>query len=247
MSAYRFAAPAYANSVPLARFIPEISPGAEVILDHPAQLLARVLEGRVDAALMPVADLFAHPELDLVRGLGICAERRVRSVLLRCQIPLDQVRSVKLDRASRTSNALARLLLARHWKRDARIISGDSAETTDAAVVIGDRALCEPKGPAGDLDLAEAWNDMTGLPFVFAAWAFRRDHPQPALLESIVLKARDCGIAALAEVAREQSTKLRLPEALCRDYFTTCIHYEVGPRHREALQLFKSLIASWPT
>ena len=31
--------------------------------------------------------------------------------------------------------------------------------------------------PAGDIDLAEAWKAMTGLPFVFAVWATRKDHP----------------------------------------------------------------------
>lgn len=240
--ALKFAAPAYANSVPLAQFIPEVCPDAEVILDYPARLLERLLNRQVDAALMPVADYFATPGLDMINGLGIAAERRVRSVLLRCHRRLEEVETVKLDPASRTSNALARILLDRHWKRPVRFVEGGSKQSTDAEVVIGDRALCEPSGAGGDYDLASAWRDMTGLPFVFAVWAFRKDHPRPDRLAQVVQQAKRAGLAALPEIVRQQSAKLNLPESFCLDYFTDCIRYDLGSPHNEAMRLFRSLI-----
>lgn len=241
--ALKFAAPAYANSVPLAQFIPEICQDAEVILDYPARLLERLMNREVDAALMPVADYFAAPGLDMVNGLGIAAEQRVRSVLLRCHRRLEEVETVKLDTASRTSNALARILLERHWKRPARFVEGGSKDSTDAEVVIGDRALCEPAGPGGDYDLASAWHAMTGLPFVFAVWAFRKDHPRPERLAEVVRQAKEAGLAALPEIVRQQAAKLTLEEPFCLDYFTRCIRYDLGPRHLEAMRLFREMIA----
>jgi len=232
-----FAAPAYANAVPLAQFIPDICPGATVILDHPATLLRRIQDGTVDAGLIPVADLFAHPGLDRIEGSGICAGKRVRSVLLRCHRPPGELRTVRLDPASRTSNALARILLEKHWKLDVRLTQAGAP--ADAEVVIGDRALCTPPGAAGDLDLATAWNEMTGLPFVFATWVFRRDHSDPAGLARVVQAAKQAGLAALPRIAREQSLKLKLPEADCVDYFTTCIYYDVGPREVQAMEQFR--------
>ena len=239
----RFAAPAYANSVPLAQFIPVVCPHAELVLDYPACLLERLLERRVDAALMPVADFFAAPGLDMIPGLGIGTEQYVRSVLLRCNRPLQQVETVKLDPASRTSNALARILLERHWKHPVRFVEGKSEDKTDAEVVIGDRALCEPAGPGGDYDLASAWHDMTGLPFVFAVWVFHRDHPRPERLAEVVRLAKEAGLAALPEIVRQQATKLNLGESFCLDYFTRCIRYDLSPRHLEAMRLFRKMIS----
>lgn len=237
-----FAAPAYANAVPLAQFIPDVCPGATVFLDHPSTLLRLIHDGTVDAGLIPVADLFASPGLARIEGTGICAGNKVRSVLLRCNRPLNEVRTVRLDAASRTSNALARILLSKFWKLDIRLIPPNSGSPADAEVVIGDRALCTPAGGAGDHDLATAWNEMTGLPFVFAVWVYRRDHPDPATLTRVVQAAKQAGLAALPQIAREQAKKLGLTEADCTDYFTTCIYYDVGPRETQAMDQFQQLL-----
>ena len=240
---FSFAAPAYANAVPLAKFIPEVCPGAEVILDHPAELLKRLRNHHADAVLMPVADLFTTPGLDQIPGPGICADGRVRSVLLKCHRPLEQAGTLRLDPASRTSNTLALLLLRHYWKRGVRVVPGTDPRRADVEVVIGDRALCGPPASAGDIDLATAWKEFTGLPFVFAVWVFRRDHPLPDLLSDIVNRARQAGLEALPAIAREQALKLGLSEAACLEYFTACIRYDVGSREREAMDRFREMIA----
>ena len=236
-----FAAPEYANSVPLAQFIPEVSPGSRVVRNTPSQLLAPLLNGEIDAALIPVAALFANPTLMALEGTGICAGEKVRSVLLRCNLPLEQIRSVTLDPASRTSNALAQVLLKNHWKCTIQTVA--NTDEADAAVVIGDRALCEKPGPGGDYDLATAWNQMTGLPFVFAVWAVRRDHPDPAGITKVIQAAKQAGVAAIPKIAQEQAIKLGLSEATCLEYFTGCIYYDIGPREREAMELFRKMLA----
>lgn len=237
-----FAAPAYANSVPLAQFIPEVCPGAGLLLDHPAELVERLLDGRVDAALMPVADLFAHPDLDMIHGLGVCADGLVRSVLLKCNRPMHQVCTLRPDKASHTSNALTRVLLKHHWKRTVRLVAASDPAPADAEVMIGDRALCSSPAPAGDYDLATEWKTMTGLPFVFAVWAFRRDHPESELLADVVHQAKAAGLTALPELIHQQSVKLGLDVTACREYFTTCIRYDLGARELEAMRRFRDFI-----
>jgi chorismate dehydratase len=243
----RFASVPYANAAPLARFIPEVCPQATVTAAPPSQLLAFLASGKADAAMVPVADFLLHPELDMIDGVGICAARKARSVLLKCRRPLEQVRTVERDPASRTSNALAANLLQRHWKIPARMIPAGSTPDPDAAVVIGDRALCEPASPCGDYDLAEHWNRMTGLPFVFAVWAFRRGNPAAGDLARVAHAARQAGLAAIPELAREQATRLGLSEGLCMEYFTSCIHYLVGPDERRAMDLFRKWLSESPT
>jgi len=238
---YSFAAPEYANSVPLAKYIPEVSPGSRVVLNTPSQLLEPLLNGTIDAALIPVASLFANPTLTPIEGVGICAEKKVRSVLLRCRQPLEQVRTVCLDPASRTSNALARILLRDYWKREVKFVS--IPNEADACVVIGDRALCETPGPGGDYDLATAWNQMTGLPFVFAVWAIRRDHPDPQGVLKVIQAAIQAGTADIPEIAREQALKLGLSEAACLEYYTECIYYDIRPQEKEGMALFRKMLS----
>lgn len=239
---YTFAAPEYANSVPLAQFIPAVSPGSRVMLNTPSQLLAPLLSGEIDAGLIPVAALFASPELITLGDVGICARAKVRSVLLRCNRPLDQVKTVYLDPASRSSNALAQILLAKFWKRSVELVT--NPDGADAAVVIGDRALCEAPGAGGDYDLATAWNQMTGLPFVFAVWAIRRTHPNPEGLRRVIHGAKQRGMAGIDAISRQQAKKLGLGESLCKEYFSHCIHYDIGPREHEAMALFQKMLVS---
>jgi demethylmenaquinone methyltransferase/2-methoxy-6-polyprenyl-1,4-benzoquinol methylase len=238
---YTFAAPAYANSLPLAQFIPQIHPGAKVVLNTPAQLLEPLLNGSLDAALLPVAALIANPTLIELAETGICASEKVRSVLLKCRKPLDQVNTLYLDPASRTSNALALILLKYYWKRSVQVV--ETTDAADARVVIGDQALCEAPAAGGDYDLATAWNHMTGLPFVFAIWVTRRNHPDPQGLSKVIQAAKLAGRAVMPEIARQQAIKLGLGEASCLEYFTECIHYDIGTREREAMQLFQQMLA----
>lgn len=237
---YSFAAPAFANSAPLAQFIPVVSPGSRVVLNIPAHLVEPLLNGTMDAALIPVAALFTNPTLTPLGDIGICAGNRVRSVLLRCNRPLVQVNTVCLDPASRTSNALALILLHQYWKRSVKIVTDPT--NADACVVIGDRALCEAPGSGGDYDLAEAWNQMTGLPFVFAVWAVRRNHPDPEGLTKVIHAAKRAGVAAIPEIARQQAIKLGLSQTVALDYFTECITYDIGPKERQAMALFEKFL-----
>jgi chorismate dehydratase len=257
----RFAAPAYANSTPLFHFIPAVSAGAVVSVDYPSTLMARLLDGRADAALVPVFDLLTQPGLAMIDGLGVCSEKEVQSVLIKCYRPLAEVRTVALDAASHTSNALAAILLRRHFRLDARMVSrgtgllpvgetpiGEVEEACgtwarrpchfDAAVVIGDRALCDPPGPCGDYDMARCWNELTGLPFVFAAWCYRAGDGRAAQIAAVVHKARQAAAGAMDELIELESRRLGLPPERCRSYFGQAIYYDVGPREMEAIRLF---------
>lgn len=237
---YVFAAAPYANAAPLAHFLPEVAPPVRVIYRPPSQLLAELSAGRADAAMIPVVDLFAHPGLERIEGPGICADGDVRSVLLKCNRPLRELRTVAPDAASRTSNALAAILLEEHFGVAPEWVGPDAP--ADAEVVIGDRALGEEPAPCGDCDLAGEWKDMTGLPFVFAVWAYRRDHPDPDGLTRAARDARVRGLAALDQLAALHARRLGLDAQRCLDYLTNAIRYDVGPREIEAMTLFRRAV-----
>jgi len=237
---YKFAVLPYVNAAPLVHFLCEICPDAQVTYRKPREILYELTSGRVDAAIVPVVDYFTTPGLEMVEGLGICADGNVESVLLQCGCPLDEVGAVSCDPASRTSNILAELLLKRHFhiRRDIRV--GPIGADADACVVIGDRALCaEPAFES--YDLAGEWKNLTGLPFVFAVWVHRAGFSQKFNLSRILHRTKKAGLEAIDRLAEHQALRLGLTQARCHHYLTSCLHYDIGPQETDAMQLFREL------
>ncbi len=237
---YRFAVLPYLNTVPLVYFLPKVCSGAELIYRIPRETLLELSGGRVDAAIVPVIDYFNAPSLNRVDGLGICANGNVESVLLQCKYPLCEVKTINLDPASRTSSLLVEVLLKEHFCVRQNIRLGFGLENADAYVMIGDSALCaEPV--LESYDLAAEWKSMTGLPFVFAVWAYRIEHPDSRKLSEILHIAKDLGCDAIAELSKLHAERLGLTEARCHHYLTSCIHYDLGPDEETGMQLFREL------
>lgn len=162
----------------------------DVQTDHPAGVARRLLDGEVDLALVPVV-VALDAGLRLLPGWCIGGKGPVRSVLLVAEQPPESWEEVVLDGASRTSVVLARLLL-RHGPLATRVrpdlrfrhsapgASAAEAHGPVAALIIGDAALQLDDRLCERVDLCEVWTDMTGLPFVFAAWATRGPLPEGA-------------------------------------------------------------------
>jgi chorismate dehydratase len=234
-----FAGAPYSNSAPLVEKLVEVDSRVRVINDHPANLVRDLNEGRADVALIPVVHLFSHPELVMLEGLGVAADGPVKSVLLKCNVPVEEIKTVGRDPASATSNVLAELLLERHFNRGVEMVDGSA----DAAVVIGDRALCSDPAPAGDIDLAEAWKQMTGLPFVFAVWAVRKDFPAIGTVTDIAHKAYTAGFQSLEKISRRYANELGGSQSFWLDYLSISIHYELDERDMEGLEQFRQLFS----
>ena len=236
-----FAGAPYSNSAPLVDHLREIDPRVRVMNDHPANLVADLNSGRADVALIPVVHLFSHPELVMIEGLGVAADGPVKSVLLKCNVPVDQIKTVARDPASATSNKLTELLLKKHYGRDVKMVDGEAA---DAHVRIGDRALISEPAVAGDIDLAEAWKAMTGLPFVFAVWAVRKDFSEIESVTEIAHQACRVGLLSLDKIAMRYANKLGRSQAFWVDYLSHSIHYELSQNDQAGLECFRDYISS---
>jgi chorismate dehydratase len=179
----------------------------------------------------------------MLEGLGVVADGPVQSVLLKCNEPMERIRTVARDPASATSNALATLLLKHHFKQDVEMVDFGHVEKPDAAVVIGDRALCSDPAPAGDVDLAEAWHTMTGLPFVFAVWAVRGDFPHIDVVTDIAHRAYEAGSRAIESIAAHYAEQLGGSLEFWVDYLNTSIHYRLNERDMAGMDLFRRYLS----
>jgi chorismate dehydratase len=125
--------------------------------------------------LVPIALIPEMKEYHINTNYCIASDGPVASVCLFSEVPVDEIKTVLLDYQSRTSVLLVELLFEKYWKQKpvfqhAKADFLNHIGGTTAAVVIGDRALRLRSSSAYVFDLGEAWKNMTGLPFVYAAW-----------------------------------------------------------------------------
>ena len=139
----------------------------------------------IDLGLIPSIEYPGH-DYRIVPGVSIASDGPVASVAIFSKVPTENIRSIALDTSSRTSIALLRVLCARWFEIEPRLVSmppdlGRMIGECDAALVIGDNALFTDEQALGleKVDLGEEWIGMTGLPFVYAFWAGRLGHCRP--------------------------------------------------------------------
>ncbi len=147
----------------------------EVSVDTPAICAHKLADGNADLGLVPIVAVKELLDFHQVTRWGIGCDGPVGSVLIVSQEPVDQIDTVFLSEQSRTSNRLARVILADFFDvhptfREGDIQSSLLLEEGQAAVMIGDRALQNRQHFRYVYDLGDCWKQLTGLPFVFAYW-----------------------------------------------------------------------------
>jgi chorismate dehydratase len=112
----------------------------------PSQCADDLREGRADVAIIPAIEFQRIDNLVVLPGLAIAAKRRVRSLLIVSRKPIGEVESMVLDRSSRSTQALTRILCAERWHIapqffEVSLETASMIENADAALLIGDPAL----------------------------------------------------------------------------------------------------------
>ncbi|HKB37823.1 MAG TPA: menaquinone biosynthesis protein [Gemmataceae bacterium] len=246
MPGIRIGAVNYLNTKPLIHDLDLLAPDAELLLDVPSRLADLLAQGQLDVGLIPVIEYFRAGCYTVVPGLSIASRGPVLSVTLFSRVPWTGIRRVALDVGSRTSAALAQMLLRKRYSVAAEVVPlplDHDAENVDADAVllIGDRAMraCLP-GFEFAFDLGQEWHDWTGLPFVYAFWAVR---PGADLgpVEEALQEARRRGCRRVGAIAQQEAPGLGLDAGFCRRYLQTVIHFDLGPRELAGLRHYHRL------
>lgn len=239
MSRVRLGAVSFLNAAPLVHGLAG-DPSFELTADLPSKVATQLHAGTIDVGMIPAIE-YALGDYAIVPGIGIGSRGPVRSVNLYLRGKLDQVRRVALDTSSRTSVALARILLRERLGRDPEYvdrppdIDGMLAEA-DAALVIGDPALYA-RTDAERLDLGEGWQILTGLPFVFAFWAGRMGVLTVAHVTRLQAALRS-GLADLPRIAMSYNGHGAARAELNESYLRSNIAYALGPEELAGLSEF---------
>lgn len=170
MSKIRISAVSYTNTKPFAYGIEhsELRSKIDLTYDIPSDCAQKLIDDKADIGLVPVAALLSIPNYHILGEYCIGSVGAVNSVFIFSEKPISEVKTVRLDPQSRTSNNLAKVLLKNYWKNPVEFVSeGES----DAFVEIGDRTFAHINSFPFSYDLGEQWFKFTGLPFAFAVWA----------------------------------------------------------------------------
>lgn len=209
----------------------------ELLIDYPSKIASLLQTNQVDIGLVPVAIIPTLEEHHIISDYCIGCDGEVASVCLFSEVPLAEVSTILLDYQSRTSVALLKILIREHWKitPELQAAAADYEKNisgTTAGLVIGDRALVQRSKSKYIYDLGTAWKEMTGLPFVFAAWVSNKS------LSPQFIRAFNDTISAGTRQIDVILQTVHLPEYDLKKYYNSNINFRLDGPQKEAITLF---------
>jgi len=243
----RIGAVSYLNTKPLVHSLADrLGDSGKLSLDLPSRLADTLRSGELDVALIPSIEYFRNPGYEIVSDAAIACRGPVWSVRLMSRVPAEEINRLALDEGSRTSAAMARILLWEKYGLKPETVplaidqSTESAKA-DAVLLIGDRAMRPATGVYHEIwDLGDRWCRWTELPFVFAMWVARPGLPADLdSLAAIFQASRDDGLENLEHIAAAESAAHGLTKEELHRYFAENLHFSLGPGERLGLESFR--------
>lgn len=225
----------------------------ELVAGPPALLNDMMARGELHVSSCSCFEYARRPErYYLVRDLSIGSHGPVMSVLLLSRRPVEALggREILISGESHTSVALLRLLLRQRYGVVATFVTGQvtpalrSARPPEAFLAIGDEALRlrDHRDYPFRVDLAEAWRQWTGLPFIFGVWVVSREAAEQRLFHTdpgeLLRQGRDWGLAHMDVVLDLTGHGCPLSRAELERYYREGLVYTLGEEELAGLRLF---------
>ncbi|HEY0010081.1 MAG TPA: menaquinone biosynthesis protein [Tepidisphaeraceae bacterium] len=238
----RISSVGFFNATPLVYGLTD-DPALRLRFAVPSELLSDLEQKRADVALLPVIDFQRLDGLRVIPVGGIACDGPTLTVRLFSKTPINQTTRLAADTDSHTSVVLARVLLDRLYGLRPQIVPLDQAADLpgETRLLIGDKVVCqEPQGFPHQLDLGQAWKEMTGHPFVFAVW-MARDGVELGDLPQRLTRAREQGLQHVNELIERFAVPRGWPVETARLYLTSYLQFSITPRHIQAIELYHKL------
>lgn len=244
----------YLNTLPLIEGLAAWR-DAELVSAVPARLIDMLLSREVDVALCSVIDAARNRGRVCILPVGmIGCDGPTMTVRVFSRVPLERVRTIGADTDSHTSVALMRVIMKRRYGADVKVLDFDAREhvvvgapqsgAPDALLLIGDKVETDPPD-AGEyphqLDLGEAWKELTGLPFVYAVWMCREGEEERIgvrMAASALDRSRRHNAMRMDWLVAGRAGERGWPVSDASDYLGRKLRYGVGEREAEAVARF---------
>jgi chorismate dehydratase len=235
-----------------------VSVPAELVSGTASELNELLATGALNLSVVSTVEYARNAAAyHLLPDLAITCDGPVHSVALFSKRPIEDLTgcTVLLSASSRTSVLLLNLLCRHRWNIDPEFatVRAEAADLNslarlphEAVLVIGDAALHLSTGEAYPVrvDLGSEWKSWTGLPFVFAVWAARRDTATTGAraVYARLLESRAWGLAHLDLLAAAAAQNTGVAERICRAYLGD-LDYALSYRHLAGLTDFFGRLA----
>jgi len=219
----------------------------ELSLDIPSRCSERLLNQEVDIGLVPITTIPFIDDAVIISEYCIGSTGAVKTVCLFSQCPLDDIETVLLDYHSNTSVELLKILLRDHWKLSPNLLPGEAGFEekiggTTAGLIIGDRVIPWRKRFTYEYDLGQAWQEHTGLPFVFAAWV-SISHLESPFIDRFN-EAIEFGVNHIQRTVDEFSERYEEHGFDVSKYFEENISYAFDDGKKKGMDHFLKLISN---
>jgi len=234
----------------------------------PSQCADDLRSGRADVAIIPAIEYQRIDDLVILPDMAIASKRQVRSLLIISKKPIKQVKRFALDRSSRSTQALTRILSADKWKIVPEFFEAapDLSEMlgqADAALLIGDPALRISLGiekdnhagaegqticPAATLGITSS--ELLYVYDVVSEWRSLTELPAVLAVWAArrdvatpevtadFLASRDFGLSHISEISYDASLELELPAQAIETYLRRNIDFSLDSENRRGLDLY---------
>jgi chorismate dehydratase len=257
----------YLNTAPLVRGFTHgpLRGKYELSFTVPSQCAEALRSGAVDVAIIPAIEYQRIPDLVILPNLSIASKKSVRSLLLVSKKPIQEVTRVALDRSSRSTQALTRILCEKLWRIHPEFFEAAPdlpamLQQADAALLIGDPALqlaiaCAPmarRDAQGDLVSPASLTGLGGNGSVYIydiveKWRAMTNLPavlavwaarQEAITPQLVQDFQESlafGLQHVDAIASEAAEEMQLPAGDLRRYLLENIDYHLDEENLRGL------------
>ena len=276
MNPIRISIVEYLNTAPLVRGFTHgpLRGKYDLSFTVPSQCAEALRSGAVDVAIIPAIEYQRIPDLVILPNLSIASKKSVRSLLLVSKKPIQEVTRIALDRSSRSTQALTRILCEKLWRIQPEFFEAapDSVamlQDADAALLIGDPALrlaiaCAPaarRDAQGDVVSTASLAGLSGDAAVYIydiVEKWRALTNLPAVL-AVWAARREAGTPQLVQdfqdslafglqhvdaIASEAAAQMNLPAADLRRYLLENIDYHLDEENLQGLTHYYFLAAT---
>lgn len=248
MDKIRISAVRYANTYPFIYGLTESGFDKKSVLetDHPSDCAAKVISGRSDLGLIPVAAIPYVGEPHIIGDYCIGTNGKVRTVQLMSNSIFEDIKEIYLDYRSRTSVNLIKVIAGNYWKKDFTWTSTSegfdfkSIKSSEAVVLIGDQCFELEGFYRYKWDLGEEWKKFSGLPFVFACWVSNK--PLQSDFVNEFNNALKLGVKNIDLVTERYGKSGPITGSELRKYLTENIDFSLNNEKKKAMNLFLDLL-----
>ena len=196
---------------------------------------------KINAGPISLVDFFKSENLNLFNNYCVATKKSANSVFLFSEKKIEDIENIYITNETSTSVKLLKILNHFYWKNK-QIIYQKNSINCKSKLIIGDSALkmLNNSDFKYRYDLGYERNNLTGLPFVFALWAYNK-------LEDIELNKLENSINfglnnfnASLEIIIKKNKRNYLSNSEIINYLKG-FSYRVGNLEEKAINTFKEM------